>query len=293
MAQWHYPYGTAKHENWDVVIDTHAQGWEHTGLRVVTLDDTTVALPGEDQERIILPMSGAFHVEAGTWSVDLHGRDNPFTEMTDLAYIGPRTDIAVSGRGRVAIASAHATSLRSPVYLAASQVPVELRGTGNMSREVRNFGTPQVLEAESIIACEVLTPGGNWSSYPPHKHDHELEGIETELEEIYYFELRQSHDLPSPRQCTPMGYQRVSASDDRAIDVLAEVHNQDVVLVPFGWHGPSMAAPGYDMYYLNVMAGPGRERAWRITDHPDHTWVRDLWPHHQIDPRLPFTQNTR
>jgi 5-deoxy-glucuronate isomerase len=170
-----------------------------------------------------------------------------------------------------------------------SATPIEFRGSGNMSREVRNFGTPGVAEAESIIACEVLTPGGNWSSYPPHKHDRELEGVETELEEIYYFQLRTAPDGgPAPERCAPLGYQRVSASDDRSIDVLAEVHDGDVVLVPFGWHGPSMAAPGYDMYYLNVMAGPGRERAWRITDHPDQTWLRTMWPHHQVDPRLPF-----
>ena len=158
-----------------------------------------------------------------------------------------------------------------------------------MSREVRNFGTPDALDAESIIACEVLTPAGNWSSYPAHKHDHELAGVETELEEIYYFELRTAPGVVAPpERCVPFGYHRTTNSDDRSIDVLVEVHDQDVALVPFGWHGPSMAAPGYDMYYLNVMGGPGRERAWLISDHPDQTWVRTLWPTMAVDPRLPF-----
>jgi 5-deoxy-glucuronate isomerase len=87
-----------------------------------------------------------------------------------------------------------------------------------------------------------------------------------------------------------IGYQRVYASGpDRQIDVLAEVATGDVVLVPYGWHGPSMAAPGYDMYYLNVMAGPGEERAWRFCDDPAHAWVRGSWAGQALDPRLPMT----
>ena len=89
------------------------------------------------------------------------------------------------------------------------------------------------------------------------------------LEEIYYFEV-DGDDGP--------GYQRVyGLGPGPEIDVLAEVRTGDVVLIPHGWHGPSMAAPGYDLYYLNVMAGPGDERAWRICDDPAHAWVRDTW----------------
>ena len=86
-----------------------------------------------------------------------------------------------------------------------------------------------------------------------------------------------------------MGYARVYASDERPIDVNAEVRTGDVVLVPYGWHGPAMAAPGYDLYYLNVMAGPGRVREWLISDDPHHGWVRSTWDQESIDPRLPFT----
>jgi 5-deoxy-glucuronate isomerase len=167
-------------------------------------------------------------------------------------------------------------------------VPVELRGAGRASREVRNFGTPDVLDADSLIACEVITPAGNWSSYPPHKHDEERDGTETELEEIYYFEVQVEAGTPSTEGVDPVGYQRVHGTDERPIDVLAEVRTGDVVLVPHGWHGPSMAAPGYDLYYLNVMAGPGRERAWLICDDPAHAWVRETWPSQSLDPRLPF-----
>ena len=110
----------------------------------------------------------------------------------------------------------------------------------------------------------MLTPAGNWSSYPPHKHDEDRPG-ETELEEIYYVRGRPRGGMAATSGCT---------APDRPIDVLAEVRTGDIVLIPHGWHGPSMAAPGYDLYYLNVMAGPGAERAWRICDDPAHGWVR-------------------
>jgi 5-deoxy-glucuronate isomerase len=174
-------------------------------------------------------------------------------------------------------------------HLDASDVPVELRGAGIASREVRNFGIPGVLDADALIACEVVTPAGNWSSYPPHKHDEERAGEETELEEIYYFETQvegAAHGSNVPENADPVGYQRVYGTTERPIDVFAEVRTGDVVLVPHGWHGPAMAAPGYDLYYLNVMAGPGPTRAWLICDDPKHAWVRDTWRDQEIDPRL-------
>jgi 5-deoxy-glucuronate isomerase len=164
---------------------------------------------------------------------------------------------------------------------------VELRGAGNCSRQVHNFGTPAALEADRFIVCEVLTPAGNWSSYPPHKHDEEKDG-ETHLEEIYYFETRVATGSAAPADADAIGYQRVYASDERPIDVSAEVRTGDIVLVPYGWHGPAMAAPGYDLYYLNVMAGPGPVREWLISDDPHHGWVRQSWDGQDIDPRLPF-----
>ena len=161
-------------------------------------------------------------------------------------------------------------------------VPVELRGRGACSRQVNNFCIPDAFEADRLIACEVLTPAGNWSSYPPHKHDTERPG-ECALEEIYYFEIGAGPDGPG------VGYHRVYSSDDRPADLVAEVRSGDVVLVPYGWHGPSIAVPGFDMYYLNVMAGPGAERAWLICDDPAHAWIRGTWPGQPPDPRLPMT----
>jgi 5-deoxy-glucuronate isomerase len=164
--------------------------------------------------------------------------------------------------------------------VSAAGVPVELRGAGQSSRQVRNFGTPDTLPASRIIACEVITPGGNWSSYPAHKHD-ETTATESELEEIYYFEI-----AAGPDGQPGFGFMRTSSSPGHDIDLLEEVYDRDLVLVPYGWHGPCVAAPGFDMYYLNVMAGPGAERAWKISDHPDHAWVRGTWDDQDVDPRL-------
>jgi len=157
-----------------------------------------------------------------------------------------------------------------------------LRGAGQASRQVNNFCTPGRFDCDRLIACEVLTPGGNWSSYPPHKHDEAGEG-ESDLEEIYYFEV-----APSPAGGAGSAFQRVYGHPDRPIDVCAEVHSGDVVLIPYGWHGPSMAAPGYDLYYLNVMAGPGA-REWLVRDDPVHGWVRSSWTGVPVDARLPLT----
>ena len=167
--------------------------------------------------------------------------------------------------------------------MAAADVPVELRGAGNCSRQVHNFGTAGVFEADSLIACEVITPGGNWSSYPAHKHDENTADRIGARGDLLLRDRRGSGRIPRG-----FGYHRVYGTPDRPIEVLEEVRTGDVVLVPHGYHGPSVAAPGYHMYYLNVMAGPGAERAWKIVDDPEHAWLRGTWDDQDVDPRLPL-----
>jgi 5-deoxy-glucuronate isomerase len=269
-------------------VTPKSAGWEHTGLKVLELaPGGSQTVTEEGHELLVLALSGAATVDVdvdGTrTSYDLAGRADVWSGPSDVVYapLGSAVTVTSAAGGRFAIPTAAATARLEPAYLPAADVPVELRGAGQASRQVNNFGVPGVLEADRIIACEVLTPGGNWSSYPPHKHDEEREG-ETRLEEIYYFEVAEG---PAGQG---IGYQRVYGHEKAEIDVLAEVRDGDVVLIPHGWHGPSMAAPGYDLYYLNVMAGPGDERAWLICDDPAHTWVRDTWADQQVDPRLPF-----
>ena len=229
-----------------------------------------------------MPLSGAVLVRWTGRDLDLDGRPDVFAGPTDSAYL-PVHSVATlhsAAGGRFALCGARPSGAAVPLRTAA-EVPVELRGAGRSSRQVRNFGTPEALEAGALIACEVITPGGNWSSYPAHKHDEAGEG-ESELEEIYYFEI-----AAGPHGEPGLGFMRTSSSPGHPIEILEEVHDRDTVLVPFGWHGPCVAAPGHWMYYLNVMAGrPGAERAWLISDHPDQTWVRSTWADQEVDPRL-------
>lgn len=298
QGRWVLPLGAGAGGGWDVVVDDSRDGWVHTGLRVGSLaDGQSRTLELGTQEGVVVPLAGALSVHClddtgGEHEVRLAGRASVFAGPTDVAYLprGSRVTLTGDGPARVAVALSAASKRADALpfrHLGAGEVPVELRGAGQASREVRNFGTPGVLDADSLIACEVVTPAGNWSSYPPHKHDEERDGVETELEEIYYFEVQVEAGAPTADTVDPVGYQRVYGTDDRPIDVLAEVRTGDVVLVPHGWHGPSMAAPGYDLYYLNVMAGPGRERAWLICDDPAHAWVRETWTSQSPDPRLP------
>lgn len=306
-SDWFHPAGSTAHGSWSLDLGTpdsqvQAPGWAHTGIRVAHLaPGESVRLPSQDEERIIIPLAGSFVVDTpsdagadGSDSYHLTGRESVFQGPTDVLYLGIQTPCAITcpAGGRVAVASAPAKNHYPTRHVLPSEVPVELRGSGQCSRQVHNFGNPSVLEADRFIVCEVLTPAGNWSSYPPHKHDDEKDG-ETALEEIYYFEMQTAKGMPVPSEADggpdAMGYQRVYASDDRQIDVTAEVRTGDVVLVPYGWHGPAMTPPGHDMYYLNVMAGPGPVREWLISDDPHHGWIRQTWDEAQMDPRLPFS----
>jgi 5-deoxy-glucuronate isomerase len=267
-----------------VDVTPESAGWGYSGLRVVELapGGEYRCATGHD-EVVVVPLAGAVTVTAEGQTAELAGRPSVFAGPTDVAYvpIGAELSLRSAGGGRFALATARAERRLPFRHLPVGDVRVELRGAGSCSRQVNNFGTPDVLDADRIIACEVLTPGGNWSSYPPHKHDEDRAG-ESVLEEIYYFQVADGPNGPG------LAYQRVYASAAGEIDVLAEVRTDDVVLIPHGWHGPSIAVPGYDLYYLNVMAGPGAERAWLISDDPAHTWIRDTWADEPTDPRLPF-----
>jgi len=236
-----------------------------------------------DAELLVLSLQGSCDVTCADETLTVQGRTGVFAGPSDFVYVprGASVEVSSVDGGRFALPSSVCERSLPFRHSPADAVPVELRGAGQASRQVNNFCTPEAFETDKLIACEVLTPGGNWSSYPPHKHDEEREG-ESVLEEIYYYEVTPGPDGPG------MAYQRVYGHDNADIDVLAEVRSGDVVLIPHGWHGPSMAVPGYDLYYLNVMAGPGTERAWRICDDPAHGWVRDTWADQDVDPRLPF-----
>jgi 5-deoxy-glucuronate isomerase len=284
-AHLHLPSAELSDGQWAVSIDPERAGWGYSGLRIAELaPGGSIAFDTGADEVLVLPLSGGAVVDCDGEKAELAGRAGVFEGVTDFAY-APRdahvTVTSVDG-GRFAVPSARARTRLAFRYVPATATAVELRGAGQCSRQVNNFATPDALAADRLIACEVITPAGNWSSYPPHKHDEDRGAAEAVLEEIYYYEVAAG---PAGQG---VAYQRVYGTPDRPIDVLAEVHTGDVVLIPHGWHGPSMAAPGYDLYYLNVMAGPGDDRAWRICDDPAHAWVRETWAEQAVDERLPF-----
>jgi 5-deoxy-glucuronate isomerase len=281
----HVKAGRSADGPFTTVVTPESAGWGFSGLRVLELPPGgSHTITTGDAEHLVLPLSGGCRVDCDGASLELAGRESVFSRVTDFAYLPRGAEALISSRdgGRFALPSARCER-RLPVrYGAAEDVPVEPRGSGNCSRQVSNYCLPDTFPADRLLVCEVLTPGGNWSSYPPHKHDEAREG-ESRLEEIYYFEVADGPAGPG------FGYQRVYGTPDRPVDVLAEVRGGDVVLIPHGWHGPSMAAPGYDLYYLNVMAGPDPERAWLICDDPAHAWVRSTWDPAALDPRVPLT----
>jgi 5-deoxy-glucuronate isomerase len=283
------PAGTGGTGDYALSITPERAGWEYSSLNVLELPagGTHTYRTGED-EWVVLPLSGSCTVACDGETFTLAGRRGVFTRVTDFAY-APRdatVTVASAAGGRFALCGARATRRLTARYGPAEGVQVELRGAGQASRQVNNFCTPATFEADRMIAVEVITPGGNWSSYPPHKHD-EKGPNESRLEEVYYFEADSPYPAGRESAC---GYQRVYGSGPgKEIDVCAEVRTGDAILIPHGWHGPAMAGPGYDLYYLNVMAGPDPERVWNICDDPAHTWVRSLWEGQPIDPRLPMT----
>jgi 5-deoxy-glucuronate isomerase len=282
-SAYHLPRGTSAEGPYDLLVTPESAGWGYSGLRILPLGPGEAhALSTHDAEFLVLPLTGSCTVTTDGEGFELAGRAGVFASVTDFAYLPRDAEALISSAqgGLFALPSARTgRNSLSARYGPKEDVPVELRGAGACSRQVNNYCLPGTFDAEQLLVCEVLTPGGNWSSYPPHKHDEARPGAESELEEIYYFEITGAGGF---------GYQRVYGSRERPIDVLAEVRSGDAVLIPHGWHGPSIAAPGYDLYYLNVMAGPGQDRAWLICDDPAHGWVRGTWESQDIDDRLPF-----
>jgi 5-deoxy-glucuronate isomerase len=289
----HLPYGLSGDGLDKVVVTPGSAGWTYSGLRIVEL------APGESRslstgsdEMVVLPLTGSCTVECGEYRFTLTGRRDVFSGVTDFAYVPIDAEVLLTstGGGRFALPSARATRRYDPAYGPAEGVPVELRGAGRATRQLNNFFAPSIFAADKLMAVECITPSGNWSSYPPHKHD-EFRTGEAILEEIYYFEMAKTKDGPNRELGEGFAVQRLYTVDGE-IDLCEEVHHGDVVLVPRGYHGPSMTAPGYDLYYLNVLAGPAEERSMAFCDDPAHQWIRESWRDQSPDPRLPLAPSS-
>ena len=232
----------------------------------------------------MVPLSGGASVESDGQTLRPGGPGRRFAGPTDFVYLpdGQTATLALgaAAAGSRSAAPAPTTSL-PPRYLPAAEVPVELRGAGQSSRQVRNFGTPEPLAGRAIIACEVITPGGNWSSYPAHKHDEATRARVRAGGDLLLRDRRRTG-----RRTRPGLLSGPPPHPATTIDILEEVRDRDTVLVPYGWHGPAVAAPGHDMYYLNVMAGPGAGAGLEDLRPPRPGLGPRTWADQPIDPRL-------
>ena len=290
---WYFPDGALADADGAVVaLDPARAGWSYCGLVVRRLDPDGWTCSTGARETAVLPLAGPVVVEVDGKRFELEGRESVFAAVTDWSYLPIDAEVRLSGPSgaEVALASATATRRFDPAYVPAGEVPIEVRGAGAATRQVTNFMAPGVFDgADRLMCVELLTPSGNWSSYPPHRHDDSPE-CPVNNEEIYYF--RVGRDGTTGYSAEGLALHR-TYTPERDVDVSLEVGDGDVFCVHRGYHGPCVAAPGYPLYYLNVLAGPGGERSMAFCDDPAHHWVRESWDHMAPDPRCPMTGPAR
>lgn len=245
-------------------VTPQSAGWRHVGFALHRLTPGQAMTGFEPEREICLVLvSGTADIRVGATSfAQVGGRASPFEDKAPGAvYVpaGQTFEVAARDAVELAVCSAPGQPGREPRRIGADDMSRETRGQGTNTRHVRNI-LPQDQPADSLLVVEVITPGGHWSSYPPHKHDSSDGERETVLEETYYF-----------RVDPPQGFamQRVY-TDDRRLDEAIVVEDGDLVMTPQGYH-PVGAAHGYNLYYLNVMAGP--ERRWIFRNDPAHAWL--------------------
>ena len=229
-------------------------------------------------ELCIVMLGGRCRVisSGGQWD-SIGGRRGVFDGMPHAVYLPVNTSFTLTAQTacEAAFCSCRAEQAHPARLISPGDVEIEIRGGGNATREIHKIITPE-FPAHRLLVVEVYTPSGNWSSYPPHKHDVHNPPGEVDLEEIYYYRIDR-----------PEGYaiQRVYTGD-RRLDATLTVRDGELVLIPEGYH-PVVAAHGYNVYYLNVLAGSARSMA--ASDDPEYAWVRETWT--GKDPRLPLFQD--
>ena len=248
-------------------------GWRHLSFGV--RQGSFHAETGEG-EIALVPLSGRCRVEAEGVSVELGGREDVFSGMPWALYLPRDTAYTVEALDplELAICGARCETRREPVLIRPEDVEIEVRGSGNATRQINHIIKPE-FPAERLLVVEVFTPSGNWSSYPPHKHDEDRPPGEVVLEEIYYYRTSRPEGFAFQRLYSP-------AFD---LDLTATVQDGDLLLVPYGYH-TTAAAHGYDLYYLNALAGDHRSMA--SADDPAHAWIRPAWRELEPDPRVPL-----
>ena len=254
-------------------VSPESAGWRYLffGVRQGSFASET-----GDVEVALVPLGGRCRVEAAGESWELGGRGNVFAGMPEALYLPRDTTYRVEAIGwlELAICGARCERRREPVLVRSEDVEVEVRGAGNATRQINHIVKPE-FPAERLLVVEVFTPAGNWSSYPPHKHDEDRPPEEVVLEETYYYRTSASAAFAVQRLYSPR----------HGVDVTVTVRDGDLMLVPWGYH-TTAAAHGYDLYYLNALAGDRRSMA--AADDPELAWIRSAWSELEPDPRVPL-----
>jgi 5-deoxy-glucuronate isomerase len=223
-------------------------------------------------------LSGSCAVESGDERWELGGRASVFDGMPSALYLPRESDYTVVAMGdvEVAVCGALADERFEPRLVRPDEVEIEVRGSGNATRQINHIIKPE-FPAQRLLVVEVFTPAGNWSSYPPHKHDEDHPPGEVVLEEVYYYRT----------QTEPAGAFAVQRlySPQHGTNVTETVRDGDIMLVPHGYH-TTAAAHGYDLYYLNGLAGDRRSMA--SADDPALAWIRPAWADLEPDSRVPM-----
>jgi 5-deoxy-glucuronate isomerase len=266
-----------------VAVDPNRAGWRYLSFRTVALGvGEALEIGADDREVAIVTISGGGAVVVVDGArLELHVRLDAFEAMPSAAYLPagcsgrlvgqPARDHAVLA---IAEAPADRDAASEPRRIGPEEVRVEVRGAGNATRQVNHIIEPE-FPAQRLELVEVLTPSGNWSSWPPHKHDTDDMPREAVLEEVYFYQFRRRE---------AWGLQRLYR-EDGSRDAAWAVGHGDVVLVTDGYH-PFVATHGDDAYYLNALAGDRRTMACSFD--PALDWVREGWEHMAPDPRVPL-----
>ena len=263
-------------------------GWDYISFQVRQLAaGATWSFSSGDNELAIVILTGSIAVESNRGEWRGLERDDIFASAAAALYLPRHTDFTVRAErdSEFAVTWVPTDEDHDPWLIQPEDVPTGVRGGDNVSRQINGL-LPPGSPVHRLVLVEVYTPSGNWSSYPPHKHDVHIEDeagnlIEADLEEVYFYKI----DKPEG-----YAYQRVYTDENsplqqagQPIDALVRAEHNTAVLVPEGYH-PVVSAPGYTTYYLNVLAGSAQSLANQ--DDPHFTWVKENY--RGVDERLPL-----
>jgi 5-deoxy-glucuronate isomerase len=259
-------------------LDRVQAGWKWMSMTVQRLQSgETVRESTRNEECAFVLLGGKCIVDWGEGPKRIGKRANVFDGFPYAIYLPTGHHITFTAETVCEIAECRVPSEAKlePRLITPDNVATSLRGGGNASRQIVDIIRPD-FPADKLVVIEVYTPGGNWSSYPPHKHDVHNPPTEVDLDEIYYYRIEH------PKE--GFALQRLY-SPDKSRDFTVRAQDGDAVLVHSGFH-PVVAGPGYNVYYLNFLAGTSRTLS--VTEDPNHVWIKSTWK--ETDPRLPLVR---